>query len=119
MINKVNSSQGFGGIASYYVSGKKVLSKMTTPEQDKLIKIFADAIAPKGYLLSNLSDDSARVFHKFLEQNIFRTNLEFGTQKKVMSNISAVNKAKQIEPYISYGDIHSERQGGINFNIIF
>lgn len=119
MINKVNSSPSFNGVASYYVAGKKVLSQVTTKEQDTALKAVVDCISSRGRLNVNVSDDVAKFFHKYIEKNVFKTKLAFGDQKKAISNIVGPSVSKNFKEYISFGDTHPELPKGTNFNIIF
>lgn len=118
MINNTNNSIGFNGLARFSKYGQDTISVKTNKTQDKMIKLFADDLGKSGVYLSNVKQEKAIVFQKFIE-SIFNKKLEFGKSQKYISNMQNISKATngEIKNYISYGTMITDKPGGVHFSL--
>lgn len=120
MINSVNNSPSFSGLAKLSITGKDAIVKKTTKEQDKLIKLYADEMSKRGVLLSPVSKEKANFFQKVIDV-VMGGKFDYGDSSKYMSNMSTASRMKNSPSpnYLCFGDLTLDKPGSVDFILRF
>lgn len=118
MINSINNNQNFEGLARLSQYGKKTITKQTTKNQDRIMKLMADDMATRGLLLESAPKEKNITFQRFIEM-IMGKEIKFGPEQKFISNMQTVSQGTkgEINNYISYGTMAIDKPGSIHFSL--